>query len=102
MHPRFSWTKSLKIEYGLKRGDPPPHDVPLYDLLKHGGDIAWSHIGVNTVPEALAMQSCGLEAVYMGSILSELNEAGAAKVFPELETVAVASIYGPNSDLRYR
>lgn len=48
------------------------------------------------------MQSCELEAVYMGSMLSELNEAGAVKVFPELETVAIASIYGPNSDLWYR
>ncbi|KAI9633840.1 uncharacterized protein MKK02DRAFT_38504 [Dioszegia hungarica] len=94
MHPRFSYTKSLKIEYSVQRGD-----LPLYDLLRHGGHIAWSYIGMDKVPEALAMQSCEVEADHLGWLLQQLNKAGAKEVFPKLETVAIGSIYGTESDL---
>lgn len=86
---RFACTRSLRIEFRPKVGDEE-----YVDLMRLGKGI-WAAIGCTAGEvETRLVDECSDEVAALEASLHKLQEAGPKKVFRQLETVAISSIYG--------
>ncbi|KAI9635450.1 uncharacterized protein MKK02DRAFT_44140 [Dioszegia hungarica] len=91
VHSPLQHTKHLFIEYGEKDKEPE------YTELCRSGSTLWTACGSANTPKgkkALLMANCAAEVKGLLEDFSQLDRLGMGKVLPNLETVAVASIFG--------
>lgn len=96
MYRRFAKTKSLYIEYC-----PKGLDTSYQKLVETGK--GWLKVGMDAKQvEKVEMEECETEAQAILAVLSPISRMGVGRIFPRLETIAVASVYGREPDLWHR